>query len=585
MSQTDIRGSLTQHAMLVVWGQYAQHLGLPQVLGAVPLRQKVRSHRPQAKVLEFLVAILAGLPHLKDISQGAHPLDLDAAVGRAWGQVAWADQSGVSRTLQGLAMGEAEQIVQALQAISQPFIDQEVVLAMRDQGGLVYDGDLTGRPVSNTSTTYPGVAYGHMSDTLHLGYQAALVSLHSPTYGRLWLSVTPHPGDTVSCTQAEALIRAAEARTGVRPWRRSGLLRERLAGLSTQRQEVVQRLVRGQEALVEAQRRRQETCERLQHWQAEVVRQEAACQARQRPERPHSRLAQARARLAVQERRQSRQEKAIGQVQRRVERQEDRHRQRRLAQETLQARLGQLERDNAANPATIRAILRLDAGFGTREDVALGIEMGYEVYTKPYSQRVTSGLRRRVTSETAWTRVGANAEMVAWPATQLHGLPYPLDVALERFYTGETVRYSTLLHYGQDPVTTDLPGWFQRYNGRQTIEAGIKEGKGVFQMHHLKVRAGPALLLQEHFATFAANFVRWAAHWLVTQCPRVPEEWGTAAFASVKGMVQVGAHTSAWVEWLPGGCLLRFTDQSIYAGRTLQAGEWAFQPPLPLFKS
>src|SRR5712692_5052158 len=41
-----------------------------------------------------------------------------------------------------------------------------------------------------------------------------------PTYGRLWLSVAHHPGDTVSCTQAEALVLAAEARLRLRPRRR-----------------------------------------------------------------------------------------------------------------------------------------------------------------------------------------------------------------------------------------------------------------------------------------------------------------------------------------------------------------------------
>src|SRR5258706_13642511 len=44
-----------------------------------------------------------------------------------------------------------------------------------------------------------------------------------PTYGRLWLSVTHHPGDTVSCTQAEALVLAAEARTRLRPRRRDSV--------------------------------------------------------------------------------------------------------------------------------------------------------------------------------------------------------------------------------------------------------------------------------------------------------------------------------------------------------------------------
>ncbi|MCZ7567638.1 MAG: hypothetical protein M5U01_29090 [Ardenticatenaceae bacterium] len=231
MSELERPGPLTQHAMLVIWGHFAHQIGLIQAMNAVALHQKTYRHRPQTKVLAVLVATLAGVAHLKEISHSAHPLDQDQAVAAAWQQPAWADASGVSRTLQALSLAEAEAIGQALEAISQPFIDREVVLAMRTHGRLVYDGDLTGRPVSNSSTSYPNVAYGYMSDALCLGYQAALVSLHSPTYGRVWLSVRPHPGNTIACTQAEAIILAAEARTGVRPggasscsgsgWRRS----------------------------------------------------------------------------------------------------------------------------------------------------------------------------------------------------------------------------------------------------------------------------------------------------------------------------------------------------------------------------
>ena len=88
--------SLTEHALLVVWGQFAQCLGLIQDLSAVSLHQKTVEHSPHSKVVEFLVAILAGLPHLKDISCSAHPLDQDPAVARAWGQPVWADYSGAS---------------------------------------------------------------------------------------------------------------------------------------------------------------------------------------------------------------------------------------------------------------------------------------------------------------------------------------------------------------------------------------------------------------------------------------------------------------------------------------------------------
>src|SRR5262245_48031340 len=215
-SPQQAKSGLTQHAMLVAWGLYARQLGLVERLQQVALDQKVREHRPQTKVLEFLVALLAGLPHLQDISRSAHPLDQDQLVAEAWGQAGWADYSGVSRTLQRLSSGEVEAIVAALNAVSHPFVEQETALALQRSGRLVYDADLTGRAVASSSTSYPGAAFGYMGDGVALGYQAALVSLHSPTYGRLWLSNQLHPGDTVSVSQTEALVQAAETRTGLR---------------------------------------------------------------------------------------------------------------------------------------------------------------------------------------------------------------------------------------------------------------------------------------------------------------------------------------------------------------------------------
>jgi hypothetical protein len=585
MSQSNAEATLTQHAMLVVWGEFARHLGLVQAMEAIPLGQKTCTHRPQTKVLEFLVAVLAGLPHLTDISHAAHPLDQDRAVAQAWGQAAWADASGVSRTLQALTPQEVQALIRVLETISQPFIDHEVALALCQPGRLVYDGDLTGRPVSNASTSYPDVAYGHMSDEIRLGYQAALVSLHSPTYGRLWLSVQSHPGDTVACTQTEALVRAAEARTGVRPRRRVELVQARLRMLEQERQQAQARLKSGQEALAEVQTRLTELAQASQQWQAETSRLEGEYAAHERPERPTSRLAQARQRLASLQRRHARQAQRVQHAQRQVEGHQARLAQVCAAEAAHLERLRRYEQENAANPAPIQAVFRLDAGFSSGENVALLIELGYEVYTKPYNHQVTARLQRQVTAATTWTRVGANAEMVAFSSQSITGCPYPLDLALERFYTGQTVRYSTLVHYGREPVTTDLAGWFAAYNGRQTIEAGIKEGKGVFQMHHLKVRSRPALLLQEHLAAFAANFVRWAAHWLTTQCQQVSERSGAARPVRVKEAVQVGAHTSAWVKRLADGWLVQFTEHSAYVGRVLYTGARAFQLPLPLFES
>lgn len=147
---------------------------------------------------------------------------------KAWLQSAWADYSGVSRTLSTLSQEEAEQVAGVLHKITKLILDGEAMKALQLPGRLIYDGDLTGRPVSNSSTTYPNTGYGHMDDAIRLGYQAAMVSMHSPTYGRLWLSVVPHPGNTASCTEAEDMVLTAEAKTGLRPLRRMDLLQSRL---------------------------------------------------------------------------------------------------------------------------------------------------------------------------------------------------------------------------------------------------------------------------------------------------------------------------------------------------------------------
>jgi hypothetical protein len=218
----------TQHALLIPWGQFAQEIGLLTGIEAVKLNQKVYEHAPHAKVIEFLVAILSGAKYLQDVSLAAHPLEKDVAVAQAWGQQGWADYTGVSRTLKKLTWSEVNALVEVLERVSQPMIGNELALLRAQGRGLEYDGDLTGLPVSNTSRTYPNTAYGHMSDEIRLDYQAGVVSLQSPSYGRLWISVDHHAGDTVSCTQAEALVRAAEKRSGQRPKRRTELLQKRI---------------------------------------------------------------------------------------------------------------------------------------------------------------------------------------------------------------------------------------------------------------------------------------------------------------------------------------------------------------------
>ena len=577
---------LTHHAMLIAWGQFAQCLGLTEQISAVPIKQKTVDHSPQSKIQEFLIANLAGLAHLKEISKAAHPLDQDLAVAQAWGQSSWADYSGVSRTLAHLTKQETENILNVLARISQPFIDKEAVLALREEGRLILDGDLSGRPVSDTSRTYPEVGYGHMDDQVRLGYQAALVCFQSPTYGRLWLSVTQHPGDTVSCTEAEPMIRRSEAILGLRPTRRVDMLRKRLNVLEDCRSGLKEAHEKADRSLAEAHHDFDEVIQQVLDWEQCVQETEATYLKKQRPVRPHSQLAQYRTKLVCYQKRQKRREAKLNQAEKRLKYQQKESQAWQSEMDLLRQRLDDFEQDNQNNITPIQAIFRLDAGFGTLENMALLIEMGYEVYSKPHGNWLIARLKHWANEQSNWEHVGHNAAMMAWPAKDLPDFPYPLDLALERFQIGQQFQFGGLIHFGQDALAVQLTTWFERYNQRQTIEAGIKEEKQVFELHHLKVRSRSGILLQEQFVAFAANFVRWATLWLQEDCANVSEGWLDPTHPHVKEQVKVGAQSLAWVSWYEQGCMLRFEDHSIFAGRSLKVKkQWSFQLALPFAKS
>lgn len=568
MSENDEQIQQTQHAFLVIWGQFAQAKGLTKRIEGVKLRQKNYYHRPQTKVLEFLVANMSGFKELQQISLSAHPLDKDQAVAAAWGQSGWADYSGVSRTMSSLSWEEAKAIVAELDAFSQPFLDAEVELLRKKKKRLTMDGDLTGIPVSNTSTSYPNAAYGHMDNDIQLGYQAGVVSLHTETYGRLWLSGAHHPGDTVSCTQAEELVLAAEARIGLRPLRRTDGLEKRIREYAPILETVEQRMKTQDKAIETAQEQLKEAQNVVESRSQELEAVQQVYLTHNKSERPTSRLALLRKRAQAALKRQGNRAKALNVAEHKLVNTQTRSQLLLNEINALQQRLERFKQENLTNQEPIEAEFRLDAGFGTYENIALLVEMGYEVYTKPHNHKVTQVLRDKVDEAMVWTRVGANAEMVAWPDLKLKSCPYPLDVALERFYTGKTLKHSALCHFGNDGVTRDLPAWFTHYNGRQTIEAGIKESKQVFYIHRIKVRSEPAIFLQERMALFAANFIRWAAHWLAEQ-PQPHENALDIRKFGVKRQVHVGAHVSAQVIRNSEGMLLKFSEHSAFSGKVL----------------
>ena len=569
----------TDHAGLVVLGKYAQHLGLIERLQTVPVAQRTRSHTPQTKLIQFFVGILAGLDYLQDFNLAPHPLGTDHAVLVSWQQAAFAHYSGVSRTLAAADQATLAAVQTVLQEISQPFINLEVLALVRQGQPLIIDVDLTGRPVSPTSTTYPDADFGWMDDAVAKGYRAAITTLSGGPGGRLILSSQRYPGRTKSAECLRAAVLRMEQVLGVHPRRRPDLVQRRLTELTPQ---IAQR-----QGLVEAARQRQQhlrqTDERVQaelmQRLAELAGSEVASTLAAPPPSRLQRLSclqQQADRLAKQLQAAAdwrcKQEARLSELQ--------------AQEQQLTTWLQSLAQDNAALVMPVRMLLRVDAGFSTGDNLAWLIEAGYGVVTKAHSGQTTTRLQRHVRRDAVWTLVGGNADALRLAPQPLTDCPYPLEVLLVRYQLPTESRYTTLLYYDDMPPPTDLGAWFHMYNARQIMEAGIKEQKGVFTMRRPLVRSPIGLDLQEQFSVFAANFVRWAAQWAQEQVVRQAPHRLLQALAATKTLVRVVGQTRARLLQTSQGCALVFDAAGPFAGSTLVfAGQVAYQEVLPLFRS
>lgn len=543
---------VTDHALLVLLGHFARHLGLIDLLEAVPLKQKTFTHAPHTKLIEFLLAVLAGLGQLQELNHAASPLASDTTLAKAWRQRAFAHYSGVSRTLSAADADTLEAVLAALSRVSQPFIDRELQALLQSGRPVMLDIDLTGRPVSPTATTYPEAAFGWMDDAVAKGYQSAISSLSGGPSGRLLLTTQRYGGQAKSAECLQAAVAAVETCLGLRPRRRVEVVVAQLDELRRQLATLESPLAAAREA----------------HDTAQWKRERHARGATRRDERflgRHSRLHQREERtLAKLERLQAQQAALLRQV------------------EALTKRVAELSAENQALPTAIRIIIRLDAGFSTDANLAWLIEMGYAVLTKAHSGHTTRRLQRTVEPEAVWSEVGANAEGLALGPQGVGEGRARVEALQVRYALPKGWRYTTLLYYDDAPPP-EPKAWFEQYNGRQTLEAGIKENKGVFTMRRPLVRSPVGMALQEAFALFAANFVRWAAQWVQSQVRNVPPAMGKA-LREVKTLVRVLAHSRAQVVVSETGCGLVFDGDSPFAGAVLVIhGAPVYQTVLPLF--
>jgi hypothetical protein len=397
----------------------------------------------------------------------------------------------------------------------------------------------------------------------------AQICLQTHLFGRQWLSARHHPGNTVSCHCLLELLADAERRLGCHPRRRPELVAQRIVACEQIIGPVEAKAIHRETAVSAQLERVASLRERLDQAQATIDTLQAAPLS-SRQDGPYSTLSRLQKQMAGwqgqlrrAEARLARLRRAAQEYRQKVERQQEEC-------DRLKARYESFKEgcaENTCQPDAPRCKIRIDAGFCNGQTLTELIELGYEVETKSANDALVRTLRKRAEGGASWTRVGDNAEMIAWTGYYIRNCPYPLIVGLERFHTPKDVLHAVLIRSQDGPGATcpDLPEWFHAYNGRQTIEAGNKEEKGTFKVQHLMSRSTCGLQIQCLLTVFAANFVRWADEWVR---PRV-EQTSTrfdGVLSSPKRLVRVAANSPGVVDRTAGELRVRFGDLSSFAG-------------------
>ncbi len=490
--------TVTEHALLVAYARFAGQIGLLSAIEQVPFEMKTITHSPADKVIELLSHILTGGMHINELVKGAHPLTKDHAVAHAWGQRSFASASGVSQLLHSVSLETVTALKGALDEVIEPY--RRRMLRALSPSSLVVDFDLTGYMVSDQATTYEGADFGHLgrgAGAVARGYQFARAQLVGDK-DVFVLGGFLHSGRTVEKHCLQELVALTEAQLG-RPRRRVECIAARLAEAEGQR-----RAIEADLAKLSGSGKCPTRRERL---------------ARQREER----------------------EQEI---------------------EALRIRREGLAAENAANPNPRRITLRLDGAFGNADDLAWLYEQGYSVVARVHAHRVAEGLRKE--EGLRFEKVSKNLFIAQARRSQFGQCPYPMRLLLCRQWWGEQhpERFSALV------VTPDLDphAWPVRrlgvfYNGRQVIEAGIKESKAIFASRLLPTRHQAGIALYQELVLFAQNLIRWFRRQFVAG--------SVLAAASIKELVGIGANSRAQVILGAGVILLCFAADSPWGGITL----------------
>jgi hypothetical protein len=569
--------------MLIPWGRFSRLLGLSERLRAAVVLRRHQDATPGGDlILEFGLASLAGYEYLQDLNLGPHPLAGEQAVQDAW-DIEFRYYTTVSRFLYEVDETVVERVQAELDAIMQPYIRSAVHEVLCRQEYLTLCGDLTGRPVSAYSTTYPpDTVFGYMANQLRKGHQAALVTFKGIQH-RVHLTAFHHSGDTVSGVCLREMVETTEARLGCRPKRRTDILRQRIAAIETKMAQK-QGWSEAQQTTIRQQIERQI---RLGHQLQALRPQLAALEARyaDKPVPRYSKLAQTRKQKASWERQLQSALEQESQARHALRRHQQRLKALTAERDALLNWLAQLEVDNATNPNPVRIRWLLDGGFGDAANVTYLIEMGYDVYTIAHNGKTAQALRQEVPDNAQWEQAGSRTQALDMARQTLGDCPYPVRLTLLRWPSADEFKYSTLISFSdaEELPTAEL---FPTYHQRQDVEAAIKQGKGAFSFTKLRVRSPAGIRLLGQFAlVFWPNFVRWAADWMADHVRDETDRFAQV-LQQVATQVRVAAKTSAVVLTNTQGQMVVFDVDGPYPGVQIRLDRpFAYQFPMPLFQT
>jgi hypothetical protein len=243
----------------------------------------------------------------------------------------------------------------------------------------------------------------------------------------------------------------------------------------------------------------------------------------------------------------------------------------------LEQRRATFAAENRANPAPRRIVLRMDAGFGTAEHIAWLYEQGYSVIAKVHSPLIAHCLQQEAALH--WEKISKNGFIAASSRTHLGDCPYPLRLfAAKQWWGDDRPEHWSALALTPDLTPADWPtrkvGVF--YNGRQTMEAGIKESKGIFASRHLPTRHQPGIALYQELVLFAQNFLRWFRRQILGN--------SVLATAGIKALVQIGAKSRAIIAFADNGLTLTFGGDGPWRNQViLLRTRYTYQLALPGF--